>query len=205
MAYFPFFIEVKDKKCIVFGGGPVAFRKILALLEFEANITVIAPAICGEIAELGDKIILCFREYKKKDIADAFFVIAATGDRTVNSAIAKACRDKKILINVVDVMEECDFLFPAYVKKGRISVGITTSGSSPLMAGRIRKAIDQELPDYYEEVVDSLGSYREYIKKTILSEHKRAEVWKELADICIEKKCRLTSEEVEAVLARYTE
>lgn len=205
MAYFPFFIDIKDKSCIIFGGGLVAFRKITALLEFDADITVIAPFVCEEIEELRDRIKIRFGEYEEKEIEDAFFVIAATNNSNVNSKISKACREKKIMINVVDELSECDFLFPAYVKKGNISIGVTTSGNSPVMAGKIRKTIKENLPDYYDTLVDTLGGYRDYIKKVVLSDKKRSDIFKELAQIGIKNQGLVTSGDVEDVISKYIE
>lgn len=203
MAYFPFFVDIADKKCIIYGGGKVAYRKIQALLDFEADITVIAPAVSEEIAALEGRIHISIGEYGEKGLEDAFFVIAATNNAAVNAGIAKSCRERKILVNVVDELCECDFLFPAYLKRGPISIGVTTSGRSPVMAGHIKKIISDNLPDTYETLVETLGSYREYVRKNVPSESERADIMKELARLGLAGNGELTSMDVQNVISKY--
>ena len=101
MGYFPFFIDIKGKKCIIVGGGNVAARKIEKLLPFEPDITVIAPEISDDITSLnGIKIVK--RKFKDDDINGAFFVISASDDEQLNAHIFKLCRKKNILVNTVD-------------------------------------------------------------------------------------------------------
>lgn len=200
MAYFPFFIELKNKKCCVVGGGMVAYRKIAALLEFDADITVISPVLCEDIRKLGDRLHIIPRACEEKDIEDAFLVIAATDDGKVNAGIAKACRDRKILVNTVDEIENCSFLFPAYVKRGDISIGVTTSGKSPAMAGVIKKAILEALPGYYEALVDALGKYRDYVKERVSSSVERSAIFKELASVGMKKKGKIIKADVELAI-----
>ncbi|SHO47699.1 precorrin-2 dehydrogenase/sirohydrochlorin ferrochelatase family protein [Anaerocolumna xylanovorans] len=203
MAYFPFFIDIKNKKCIIYGGGKVAYRKIEALLDFEADITVIAPVVSEEIAALEGRIHINIGEYGEKELEDAFFVIAATNNSAINEMIAKNCRDRKILVNVVDELSKCDFLFPAYIKKGSISIGVTTSGQSPVMAGHIRKTISDNLPDTYEALVETLGGYREYVKNNVSSESERADIMKELARLGLNNNGKLNGLDVQNVISKY--
>jgi siroheme synthase-like protein len=202
MAYFPFFIDIKNKKCLVIGGGTVACRKIEALLEFEANITVIALKVCQEVKAMQDRIRLILREYRDTDLDNAFFVIAATNDTLLNSAIAKACLERNILINAVDELENCSFLFPAYIKQGNITVGITTSGSSPLLAGHIKRSLREAIPDYYEELVNILGGYRKSIKERIGDTGKRSAALRELTELGIHKQGLITAEDVDRIIER---
>ncbi len=203
MAYFPFFIDIKKKKCCIIGGGRVAYRKAEAMLGFEAEITVIAPYICEELWELRDRLQIVNRPYAERDIEDAFIVIAATDDTEVNSSVSAICRRRNILVNVVDELEECGFLFPAYVRQGDITIGITTSGKSPVMAGHIRRTIRDLLPDYYEALIDTLGGYRDFIRKKVASAEVRAAIFKDLAYYGMQKEGRLTQEDVDTVLRKW--
>lgn len=203
MAYFPFYVDIKNKRCVIFGGGRVAYRKVAALLEFDADITVVSPHICEEIDPFRNKINIRIGEYREDELAKAFFVIAATDDHEVNRKIAEACRERGILINVVDEPEDCDFIFPAYIKKGPVTIGISTSGSSPVMAGQIKKIIAANLPEYYYELIEKLGGYRECIKNEVSCECSRADIFMELADIGIKNSGTLTPEEVAAVIAKH--
>ena len=126
MAYFPFYIDIKDKKILVVGGGKVALRKVEKLLQFEPKITVVAPFICDEIRKLGVSIIE--RKFIDSDIDDIFCAISATDDEVVNGHIFKLCSEKNILVNTVDDKDKCGFIFPALVNKNGITAGITSSG-----------------------------------------------------------------------------
>jgi siroheme synthase-like protein len=202
MAYFPFFIELKNKKCCIIGGGMVAFRKIEALLEFEADITIISPELCEEILPYENQLHIMLKAYDEGDIEDAFLVIAATDDREVNDRVALDCRKRNILVNTVDDIDNCSFLFPAYVKMGDITIGVTTSGKSPVMAGIIKKNIKDVLPDFYEIIVRRLGEYRDYVKKRVPSAEARAGIFQKMASIGIKNKGQLSREEVEDLIRK---
>ena len=111
MGYFPFYIDIKDKKCVVIGGGKTAFRKIKKLIDFEPHITVISPEILPEFSEIPD-IEIIHREYRKGDIDNAFMVITATDNKKLNEEIFNICQQKNILVNTVDDIEKCGFIFP---------------------------------------------------------------------------------------------
>lgn len=200
MAYFPFFIDLNMKKCVIIGGGEVALRKVEALLEFEASITVVAPCVCEGIQRLEGKINIHEREYQLIDIDEAFLVIAATSDTSLNTEIAKSCKARIIFVNVVDVPEECDFYFPAYIKQGEITVGITTSGSSPIMAGHLKKRMIEAIPDYYQGLVSSLGAHRELVKQRLQDVKARATAFKRLAEIGMNDRREVTTKDVEDVI-----
>ncbi len=200
MAYFPFFVDLKEKECYIFGGGAVALRKVLALLEFEARVTVVAPKVCDGIWQRREEVTVLLREYQEEDLDQAFFVIAATDREEVNARISSACKERKLLVNTVDQPEHCSFLFPAYIRQGDITVGVTTSGKSPVMAGRIKKLVEDQIPAYYEKLVQVLGSCREIVKQRIPSEKVRAGIFKKLVDLGEEKEGNLTQEDIELLI-----
>ena len=203
MAYFPFFVDLKDKKCLVVGGGEVALRKTAALLEFEAEVHVIAPIISDKICCLGDMVILYRRQYQEADLKGALCVIAATDDAGLNRMIFEQCTDRGILVNVVDVCDQCGFFFPAYLRQGPVTVGVTTSGSSPMLAGRIKKQIAQALPDY-SQTARTLGKYREYVKKNVPEQTQRNAIIREMTQFAVDENKTLTDEAVRTIINRYT-
>lgn len=205
MAYFPFFVDLKDRECYIFGGGTVASRKVEALLEFEAKVTVIAPKVCDKIWQRKAEIEIQLREYNEEDLDRAFFVIAATDQSSVNARISEACEQRKILVNAVDQPENCSCLFPAYIRQGDITIGVTTSGKSPVMAGHIKKLIADQIPSYYEGLVQVLGSYRDLIKERIPTERVRARIFKKLANIGVEQEGKLAPEDVEIVIKQESD
>ena len=132
MAYFPMFVQLKNKKCLVIGGGRIALRKIEVLKDFEADVTVIAPEMIPQIRQI-DKIRRIFRTFMEEDFKEAELVVAATNDPKVNSEISKICMQRKIPVNAVDQKEDCSFIFPSYVKEGEVVAAFSSGGQSPLI------------------------------------------------------------------------
>ncbi len=175
MGYFPFFVDIKGKSGLIIGGGRIASHKVEKLLPFEPELTVIAPEIVPELLEnpaLDCKV----RAFRKEDLEGRLFVVAASDDKELNQYAAKLCREKNILVNVVDEREECGFIFPSLVKEGKLTVGISTEGASPRIAADIRSKIAQELPDHMEQILDYLMQLRIQAKGRILEAGKRTRV-----------------------------
>lgn len=203
MAYFPIFMDIKGKKCSVAGGGKVAFRKIESLLKFEGSVEVIAPVICDEIRNLTGEVRLVEREAELEDFKDSFLVIAATNKRQLNQAISEYCRQREIFVNVIDRKEECSFVFPATVKRENISIGITTSGGSPVLSSTIRKSIEQCVPEYYGELSVKLGNWREELKLRVEKEALRKKIFRELVFMGIEKEGDISRQDFEKMIDRF--
>lgn len=148
--YFPLFVSLDQKKVLVFGGGTVATRRIFTLLEFGADIRVIAPEYTDEIRELAaeNKIMLERRLYSCGEIAAPDMVLAATDDSVVNEKIYDECRKKGILINTASEQEKSDFFFPGIIREDSLVIGVTASGSDhkkvKRIAERIRSIIKEE-------------------------------------------------------------
>ncbi|MGB8453746.1 MAG: bifunctional precorrin-2 dehydrogenase/sirohydrochlorin ferrochelatase [Anaerocolumna sp.] len=205
MAYFPMFMELKNELCVVIGGGLVAYRKIKALLEFDASVAAVAPEFCESILALEGQIITKYKLYDTSDIAEAFLVIAATNDIDINTRISMECREHKIPVNVVDIKKECSFIFPAYVKKGAITVGVTSSGKSPIISQKIKKKIKENIPDYMEELVEFLGDVREEVRLSFDQETKRKNVLKQLVEFGCLNHGKLTEMDVQEIIRKEKE
>ena len=132
MAYFPLFINIKNKPCLVAGGGKVAMRKARVLLDFGAQVFVIAPVIEKGIKRMKE-ITVMEREFLLEDIDDKTLVVAATDDAAENHRIAELCKERGILVNAVDRIEDCSFIFPAYVKQKDVVAAFSSSGKSPVL------------------------------------------------------------------------
>ena len=148
--YFPMFIDLTDKKVLVAGGGTIALRRVRTLLKFGADIRVIAPELCGELAQMEEegKIMAEHREYRAGDICGAQIVLAATDDREVNRQIWEECRTAGIIVNVADDKSLCDFYFPAVVMTHEAVIGINSGGADPFnhekrSAGRSKRCFHQ--------------------------------------------------------------
>lgn len=200
MPYFPMFIDMEEKECVIIGGGLVAYRKVEALLEFGARITLVARNICNEIENLADRIQIKIKHYESVDIEQADVVIAATNDKDLNTRISREAKERKIPVNVVDVLEECTFIFPAYLKKGDVTIGITSSGKSPIMSQRIKKIIDKALPPFLEELTNTLGNVRQIVKNLFPKEEQRKRVLRKIVDKGFLNQGRVAEEDIETII-----
>ncbi len=199
MPYFPFYIDIKGKPCLVVGGGQVAHRKIQKLMPFQPEITVVAPKICEEIR--GVKGVKCLpRPFCENDLEGKFFVISATDDEQLNCEIFNLCNQRKILVNTVDDKEKCGFIFPATAVRGDISVGISTAGKSPLLASFLRESIENMLTDRYIETAEILGAFRKTVKSEFPNEASRKQAFEAILTLCLESEKMPTAEEINSLI-----
>lgn len=158
---YPISLRIKNKKCLVVGGGRVAARKILDLLVSGAIVTVVSPEICPEIKAQEDEITLILRPYEKGDEKGAFLVLAATDSRAVNEEVYKNAHAAGILVNVADTPDICDFYIPSRIRRGPLMVTIATSGKVPGLSRKIRKELEPRFGDEYEIYLSLLSLTRE--------------------------------------------
>ena len=160
--YYPINLVLKNKKCAVIGAGNVAERKVRRLLECGAHVTVISPAITPGLKNMAQrgKIILKNRKVNLRDLDGAYLVIAATTDRSINSAVSSYCRKNNILINVVDSHEECGFILPSIIRRGALTISISTDGISPTLARSIRIDLGRKFGKEYAEFLSLMKALR---------------------------------------------
>ncbi|MCM1122991.1 MAG: bifunctional precorrin-2 dehydrogenase/sirohydrochlorin ferrochelatase [Eubacterium sp.] len=204
MGYFPFFIDITGKKGVIVGGGKVAARKVEKLLAFEPNLTVIAPRIekCIRMQEetlsedAADSLFLEEREFQIEDLVGADFVVAATDDEMLNGRISDYCKARRIPVNVVDDREKCFFLFPALVKEGSLTVGISTDGRSPVTASWVREEVSRIIPAGLGDIIDLLGQIRPQVLESDVPEAIRKDILQKMFLYCLEKGGEVTVEEL---------
>lgn len=182
MGYFPFLVDVENLHGVIIGGGHVALEKVERLLSFNGKLTLIATTICDEIKAHSDRIELIEKEYQSGDLQDADYVIAATNDPVINKMIYDDAKEQRLLVNAVDQPEICDFIFPSVIQRGRLVIGVSTSGAGPRVAIRLRKSIEKIIPDNIEEILDKLAEERIRAKEEIKDPAKRREYLIELAN-----------------------
>ena len=199
MAYFPFFVDISGGDGLIVGGGRVALRKIKKLLPYEPRLTVCANTFLPEIESIPG-LTLVRGPFVPALIEGKLFVISATNDNGLNSEIAALCREKHTPVNVVDDREKCAFLFPALVKRGPLSIGISTGGSSPSGAVYWKREIDRLIPQDAGELLAYLDGLRETVKEAVPDEKRRAEVLAALFDACRSEGWPLPEERVERFL-----
>ncbi|MAE10517.1 MAG: bifunctional precorrin-2 dehydrogenase/sirohydrochlorin ferrochelatase [Dehalococcoidales bacterium] len=160
--YYPISLNVRGRKCSVVGGGQVALRKVDTLLEHGADVQVISPDLCTELVSLAERkeIDTVTREYRPGDLKDAFVAIVATDNSKINRQIAAEAREQNVLVNVVDDADNSDFIAPSYLRRGGISIAISTSGESPALARKLRTMLEKDFGDEYGRLSVLIGQVR---------------------------------------------
>lgn len=184
MRYYPINLDIQGKPCLVYGGGRVAERKVARLLECGAEVTVVAPEVTGRLAELaeGGRIQHVRQSFDADYIEEAFLVIGATDDESVNAAVAEECEDWGVLCNIADDPERCTFTLPAVVARGEFCLAISTGGKSPALAKRVRLELERLYGEEYAAFVDLLGKIRDrLLAEEGLAEAERAARFERLA------------------------
>lgn len=155
-------IGLKHRHTIVVGGGGIATRKVNGLLEAEARVTVISPELTETLESLlqAGRITVLDRPYAEGDLRGAFLVIAATDDPAVNQAVWHEAEQHGCLVNVADDPPHCNFIMPAIVRRGNVSISISTGGASPALARRLREKLETIIGPEYGQLADLLAEIR---------------------------------------------
>lgn len=167
MSYFPTFLKLDNKKVLIIGGGKIANDKLLHLLEFTKDITIITPTISEDMLKIVHQNVLPFhqRSYETGDIKDFDIIVAAINDIPLQEKIFKESRTQRCLYNCVDIKECCDFIFPSYIKKGDLTVAISTAGGSPALTKQLRIYFQNMIPDSVSDFLEEMKSYRKSMPK----------------------------------------
>ncbi len=180
--YYPIFLNIQDKKCVVVGGGNVAWRKVCSLKEAGAQVTVVSPEFCPEL-EKESGVERVKQKYGEGYLEGAFVVVASTDDEEVNKKVYFDAVQKGILVNVVDRPEFCSFIVPASVVRGDICISISTGGASPALARRIRERLEEQFGDEYGEFALLLSEMRKKILSEVSNESVRREILQRVAGL----------------------
>jgi precorrin-2 dehydrogenase/sirohydrochlorin ferrochelatase len=174
-AYYPVFLDITDKRCLVIGGGKVAERKATMLLQFNARIAVVGPVATKTLLKLAEegKIEYFQRTFVVKDLDNTALVFACTDNNAINNKIKKEAARKNIPVNVVDAPDVCDFIVPSVIKKGDLTIAISTSGELPLLSKKLRQKIEEIVTDDYLEYLHIMGEFRKHLMKTVKDTRKR--------------------------------
>lgn len=166
---FPVFFRLDKLQLLIIGGGAVGLEKVEAIFKNSdnANVTLVAPEIRDEIKALSKKysnLKLVYKPYDSQDLEGKDLIIVATNIATLNSQVYLEAKEKKIICNVADTPDNCDFYMCSVVKKGDLKIGISTNGKSPTFAKRMRELLDEVLPDSINTILDNLTKIREKLK-----------------------------------------
>ncbi len=179
MDFLPIFISIRNRKCLVIGGGKVAAGKIALLSRAGARITVIAPKLDTELQVLLRQGIIVHRAeiFTPAHLEDATLVFAATNDRLVNQQIFKAAEKLRIPINVVDNPDLCSFIMPSIIDRSPILVAVSSSGKSPVLARLLRARLETMIPEAYGRLATYAANFREQVKQHFSHPDKRRKFW----------------------------
>jgi precorrin-2 dehydrogenase / sirohydrochlorin ferrochelatase len=184
MPHYPINLDLRNRRCLVIGGGSVGERKAEMLLDFGAVVVVVSPDVTHKLHQLVDQGLVrqVHSVYTPEVLADAFLVIAATNMQAVNKAISVECQKRGVLVNVVDDPELCTFFVPAVVRRGDFVVGVSTSGNSPSLAKRVRENLEDEFGPEYSALTEILGQLRDDVKARYPDQDDRAKTYLRILD-----------------------
>jgi precorrin-2 dehydrogenase/sirohydrochlorin ferrochelatase len=182
--YYPIYVQLREQACVVVGGGKIAEGKVEGLLAAEARVTVIAPELTPQLHKLAqEKQIAYFaRTYQPGDLAGAFMVICATDRAEINHQVWQEASANRQLVNVVDDTPRCNFIAPSILRKGDLTIAISTSGKAPALAVRLKERLQREIGPEYERFLELAGALREPLAQHIPDFETRKALWYELVD-----------------------
>lgn len=180
---FPIFLKLESRPCLVVGAGTVAEGKIQGLLAERASVKVVAPEATSQVRLWASAGLIEWyqREFESADLEGKFLVIVATSSRDVNTRVFTEAHAQGILCNAVDDPPNCDFYYPAVVRRGDLQIAISTGGHSPALAQRIRQELEQQFGPEYESWLVELGKQREELAAGDLDPEVRKRILHELA------------------------
>lgn len=176
--YYPVMLNIAGRRCVVFGGGPVALRKVYGLLEAKASVVVVSPVVVDELRQLADegKLVVLLREYEPQDLHGAALVFAATSSRQINAEVARAAEELGIASNVADAAAEGSFILPSVIRRGDLVLTVSTCGASPAYAAQVKAELLKRYGEEEEAYVSWLGKLREAVSTRIAERWLRHEV-----------------------------
>lgn len=183
MEFYPVFLRLAGERCVVVGGGAVAERKVASLLQAGAVVTVVAPRLTAALAAraAAGEIAHRARSYQAGDLDGARLAYAATDDEALHVELARAAAAAGVPLNVVDRPQWCSFIVPAVLRRGGLTVAISTGGGSPALARRVREDLDRHLGPEYERALDLLARLRRHLQAGALSSDERQRILSGLA------------------------
>ena len=182
--YYPVYIELREQPCVVIGGGKIAEGKVDGLLAVQAKVTVISPDLTPQLYDLAEQKRIAYiqRKYQPGDLTGAFMVICATDRSEINHQVWEEATTNRQLVNVVDDIPRCNFIAPSILRKGDLTIAISTSGKAPALAVRLKERFQRELGPEYERFLELAGELREPLARNVPDFERRKSLWYELVD-----------------------
>ena len=184
MDLLPIFLNIKNKKCVVVGGGEVAFRKATLLLRAGADLHIVAPLVSDELRKLrvDRDCTITLKKIEEADLNDAVLVVAATDDLEINERVSVIASKLNIPVNVVDQPHLCSFIMPSIVDRSPIVVAISSGGTSPILTRKLKELNETMIPGRIDKLAELLGSFRGRVKNEIDDFSERIRFWENVLD-----------------------
>jgi precorrin-2 dehydrogenase / sirohydrochlorin ferrochelatase len=185
--YFAAFLDLRGRRCLVVGGGEIGERKARALLLSGAEVTVVSPAMTRGLAALAalGRIADRRRTFRRSDLRNCALVVVATGDQGVDDAVAAMARRARVLVNVVDRPEQCDFILPSVLRRGELQIAVSTGGRSPSLAREIRRRLETLFGPEYGELIARTGEARRTARAAARTPAARLEAGRRVAALAL--------------------
>jgi len=179
MSYYPIYLELEGKTVLVVGGGNVAQRKVETLLQYGAVVNIVSKELSPKLKELAanDKIRQIGEDFDSKYLDNTVLAFAATDDQQLNHAISESARKRGLMINAVDQPADCDFIVPSIIRKGDLSIAVSTSGKSPALAKSIRRQLDSQFGKEYESFLILMGRLRKEVMSLDLPQEENSRIF----------------------------
>jgi len=205
MQHYPVFLDLTGRPCFVIGGCAMAEEKVKGLVAAGARVTVISPDMTPGLAELGieEKVDFIARRYRRGDLRTAFLVVVVSQAPPIVQAVWEETRGRNILVNTLDNVPHCDFIAPAIVRRGDLTVAISTGGKAPVMAVRLRQKLEKELGPEHARFLELAGMLRAPLARLWPDFETRRALWYRLIDSDVIHLLRRGNES--AALARIKE
>jgi len=165
--YFPAFLDLRERPCLVVGGGEIGERKARELLACQARLTVVSPCLTPGLRALAesDRLVWRARAFLRSDVRRCALVVAATGILAVDATVAAEARRRGVLVNAVDRPAQCDFIFGSVLRRGELQIAVSTGGRSPALAREIRRGLEPLFGPEYVELVEQIGRERTHARR----------------------------------------
>src|SRR6266850_2770863 len=185
--YFAAFLDLRGRRCLVVGGGEIGERKARTLLQSGAQVTVVSPAVTRGLAALAavGRIVERRRPFGRSDLRGCALVVAATGDPAVDDAVAALARRARVLVNVVDRPERCDFILPSVLQRGELQIAVSTGGRCPALAREIRRRLESLFGPEYTELIARTGQARRAARAAARTPAARLEAGRRVAALAL--------------------
>ena len=182
MDFFPVFLQLENRDCLVVGGGKVAARKVALLVRAGARVQVVAPDLCDELAALleQNKITHSARKFEDGDIKDKVLIIAGTNQQDVNRRVSELAHAANLPVNVVDQPELCSFIMPSVIDRSPVQVAVSSGGTSPVLARLLRARLESYVPAAYGRLATLVEGFRDRVKQRFSSSDQRRRFWENI-------------------------